>query len=56
MLNPAFSSPSPLFSDTLERLAPILRAAPTGQRLRVAVGQTIAADEPATAGLTSANR
>lgn len=26
------------------------------QRLRVAVGQTIAADEPATAGLTSANR
>lgn len=32
------------------------RALGTRQRLRVAVGQTIAADEPATAGLTSANR
>jgi hypothetical protein len=32
------------------------RALGARQRLRVAVGQTIAADEPATAGLTSANR
>jgi hypothetical protein len=32
------------------------RALGARQRLRIAVGQTIAADEPATAGLTSANR
>jgi len=36
MLNPAFSSHSPLFSDILERLVSSLRTAPTGKRLRVA--------------------